>query len=200
MIHTAGIYDLAAPVLFALAALTFAADTAGLLFMLPAVFRLGPQVAVISRSDGPVGPLTPGKGQTPRLRYRVLDSGEVVFRRKWLYFERRSSSWLDPKGLLERDGGSWVATARLPLGVLALYVWFGLTLVAESVSALLSAHPSEAATRLLVLAFLGWLTWWITAAEIDRFPDLVEELVLGLEVYAEPWSGAQPVHRADAAS
>jgi len=193
-------FDLAAPVLFALAALTFAADTAGLLFMLPAVFLLGPRVAAISRSDGPVGPLTPGRGQTPRLRYRVLDTGEVVFRRKWLYFERRSSSWLDPKGWLEHDGGSWVATARLPLGVLALYAWFALTLIAESVSALVSAHPTEAATRVLVLAFLGWLTWWITAAEIDRFPDLVEELVLGLEVYAEPSSGAQQAHRADAAS
>ena len=159
-------------------------ETLATLLLVPAAFAIGPDVVGESRHEGPSRLPEPGRGETPRLRYRVLDTGEVIFRRKWVFFAWQVRTGLDIKGSLERDGGSWTATGRLPVTLLGVYAAYVALFAAGAVVALTSGTPAGAAFPAFLLLVVSVGVWIAVSLERSRFPGMVDELMLGLDAQA----------------
>jgi hypothetical protein len=153
------------------------AEFIGALFLQSWAFRLGPRALVIEeQAECPNGLGTIARGETERLKYRVLGDKRCLFRRKHRLFEFRWNTPLEIKGTVAWSEGKLITSGRYPLGVMVFALAWLAGWTTAGILAIIKGHSSGIPFVALGWVFIGAIFIHSRWLELRRFKDYAAEL------------------------
>ena len=150
-------------------------------------FRTGPRAVVSERTSAmPEGLKSPISGETASVKYRVTDTGDCLFRRKYFPHVIRLNMPLELKGMVTWRDGTLSVIGRYPLGQLVFFTFWMLGVTVGAAFLMTATLLAGVVVLVVAASLLGWTLWLSRAVELSRFERYADEVTQALGVEAAP--------------
>ena len=153
-------------------------------------FRIGP---VATKDDAslslPPGLSQPSVGETENLKYRVLEAGRCIFRRKLSLFAIRWNTPLEIKGTIHWAHGTLCTIGRYPLGTTLFFAGWLTGCTVFGVLSLVNGKLIGFAVIGIGWVFAGVMMAHSRSLELRRFHEYAGEMTRALQAGSRRTSG-----------